>query len=88
MPRLVLFALAAAVAAGCSSDSARTPLQPESITLPLVVGSAEQHAGTRHNYSIHLSGDEEPTPVPPAPSPQDSLAQHFQDTIEGGGVPE
>ena len=76
MPRLVLFALAAAaVAAGCTSDSARTPLQPDSITLPLVSGSAEQHAGTRHNYSIHLSGDEEPTPVPPAPSPQDSNAQ-------------
>jgi CHRD domain len=75
MPRLVLFALAAAVAAGCSSDSMRTPVQPESITLPLVVSSPQRHAGTRHNYSVHLSGDEEPTPVPPAPSPQDSRAQ-------------
>ncbi|HVH26623.1 MAG TPA: CHRD domain-containing protein [Vicinamibacterales bacterium] len=81
MPRLVLFALAVAVAAGCSSDSVRTPVQPESISLPLVVAPAPRvvdparHAGTRHNYSVHLSGDEEPTPVPPAPSPQDSRAQ-------------
>jgi hypothetical protein len=76
MPRLVLFALAAAaVAAGCTSDSAGTALQPDSITLPLVASATDQHAGTRHNFSVHLSGDEEPTPVPPAPSPQDSQAQ-------------
>ena len=34
-----------------------------------------QHDGTRHNHSVHLSGDQEPTPTPPAPSPQDSEAQ-------------
>jgi hypothetical protein len=50
-------------------------LQPDSITLPLVAGAADQHAGTRHNFSVHLTGDEEPTPAPPAPSPQDSQAQ-------------
>src|SRR5688572_7399067 len=74
MRRVALFGVAAAIAAGCSSDSVRTPAQPESITLPLVASSA-RHDGTRHNYSVHLSGDEEPTPVPPAPSPQDSNAQ-------------
>ena len=76
MPRLVLFALAAVVvAAGCTSDSARTALQPDTITLPLVSSATDQHDGTRHNFSVHLTGDQEPTPVPPAPSPQDSQAQ-------------
>jgi hypothetical protein len=74
MRRVVLFGLAAAVASACSSDSVRSPSQPESITLPLRSDVA-RHDGTRHNYSVHLSGDEEPTPVPPAPSPQDSDAQ-------------
>jgi CHRD domain len=75
MRRVVLLGLAGAVATACSSDSARTPVQPESITLPIAVGSTARHEGTRHNYSVHLSGDQEPTPVPPAPSPQDSNAQ-------------
>lgn len=75
MRRVVLLGLAAAVAAGCSSDSVGTPTQPGSITLPLVASSARHDDGKRHNYSVHLSGDEEPSPVPPAPSPQDSLAQ-------------
>jgi hypothetical protein len=74
MRRVVLFGVAAAVAAGCSSDSVRTPAQPDSISVPLSVTSA-RHDGTRHNHSVHLSGDEEPTPLPPAPSPQDSTAQ-------------
>ena len=74
MRRVVLFGLAAAVASACSSDPVRSPAQPESITLPLR-SDAARHDGTRHNYSVHLSGDQEPTPVPPAPSPQDSNAQ-------------
>ena len=73
MRRVVLIGIAAAVATACSSDS-RTPVQPESISLPLSVSSA-RHGGDPHGYSVHLSGDEEPTPVPPAPSPQDSNAQ-------------
>ena len=75
MRRLVLFGLAAAVASGCSSESARTPVQPDPVTLPLTASSTQQHAGTRHNHSVHLSGDQEPTPAPPLPSPQDSNAQ-------------
>src|SRR4030095_9048900 len=74
MRRVALFGIAAAVATACSSDSMRTPAQPESISVPLRVGAA-QHDGTRHNHSVHLSGDQEPTPTPPDPSPQDSEAQ-------------
>ena len=72
MRRVVLFGMAAAVATACSSDSMRTPTQPESISIPLQVA---QHEGARHNHTVHLSGDQEPSPVPPAPSPQDSKAQ-------------
>jgi len=74
MRRVALFGVVAAFATACSSDSMRTPAQPESISVPLRVESA-QHAGTRLNHSVHLSGDQEPTPAPPAPSPQDSQAQ-------------
>lgn len=74
MRRMVLFGIAAAVAAGCSSDLVRSPAEPGVVTLPLSVGAA-QHDGNGHNLAVHLSGDQEPTPVPPAPSPQDSLAQ-------------
>src|SRR5688500_19488423 len=73
MRRVVLIGVAAAVALPISSDS-RSPVQPESISLPLSVSSA-RHDGDPHGYSVHLSGDQEPTPVPPAPSPQDSNAQ-------------
>ena len=74
MRRVALFGIAAAFVTACSSDSMRTPAQPESVSVPLRVGLA-QHDGTRHNHSVHLSGDQEPTPTPPAPSPQDSEAQ-------------
>jgi hypothetical protein len=73
MRRMVLFGIAAAVAAGCSSE-VRSPAEPGVVTLPLSVGAA-QHDGNDHNLAVHLSGDEEPTPAPPAPSPQDSRAQ-------------
>ena len=72
MRRVVLFGMAVAVATACSSDSMRTPTQPESVSIPLHVA---QHEGTRHNHTVHLSGDQEPAPLPPAPSPQDSKAQ-------------
>jgi hypothetical protein len=70
---MVLFGIAAAVAAGCSSDLVRSPAEPGVVTLPLSVAAA-QHDGNG-NLAVHLSGDQEPTPAPPAPSPQDSLAQ-------------
>lgn len=69
-----MVAMLALSAGACSSDSVRTPVRPEAISLPLVTESA-LHAGTLHNHSVHLSGDEEPIPLPPAPSPHDSRAQ-------------
>jgi hypothetical protein len=74
MRRVVTFGIAAVFASACTSDSARAPAQPQAISLPLVTESA-QHAGTPHNHSVHLSGDEEPAPLPPAPTPADSNAQ-------------
>ena len=74
MRRVALFAMAM-VASGCSSDSVRSPSQPESITVPIRV-TAEQHAGEAHNASVHLSGAQEVfTPAPGGPSPADSNAQ-------------
>ena len=72
MRRLVMVGMAAAIAGACSSDSVRTPAQPDVVTVPLRV---EKHEGVAHNISVHLSGDQEPTPAPPAPSPVDSQAQ-------------
>ena len=76
MQRVVMVGLAAVVASACSSDSARTPAQPDGIAVPLRVESA-QHADTPHNHSVHLSGDQEVfTPATPdAPTPADTLAQ-------------
>lgn len=73
MRRVLMAGMVAAAAAACSGDS-RTPVQPETISLPLRTDSA-RHAGPLHNHSVHLSGDEEPSPLPPAPSPVDSQAQ-------------
>ena len=65
MRRVVLFAMAVVVASACSSESVRSPAQPESISLPLRVTTA-QHAGEAHNQSVHLSGDQEVfTPATP-----------------------
>ncbi len=72
MRRLVMVGMAAAIAGACSSDSVRTPAQPDVVSVPLRV---EKHEGVAHNISVHLSGDQEPTPIPPAPSPLDSQAQ-------------
>jgi hypothetical protein len=75
MRRVALFVLAVGFASGCSSESARSPVQPESITVPIRV-TTEQHAGEAHNHSVHLSGGQEVfTPAPGAPSPADSNAQ-------------
>ena len=76
MRRVVLFAMAVVVASACSSESVRSPAQPESISLPLRVTTA-QHAGEAHNQSVHLSGDQEVfTPATPGgPTPADSRAQ-------------
>ena len=63
MRRVALFAMTM-VAGACSSDSVRSPSQPESITVPIRV-TAEQHAGEAHNASVHLSGAQEVfTPAP------------------------
>ena len=76
MRRLALFAIAVVVAGACSSESVQSPAQPESISLPVQVTTA-QHAGVAHNQSVHLSGDQEPfTPATPGgPTPADSRAQ-------------
>lgn len=75
MRRVAWFSMAL-IATACSSDSVRSPAQPESITVPLRVTTA-QHAGEAHNQSAHLSGDQEVfTPATPgAPTPADSTAQ-------------
>ena len=75
MRRVALFSMTL-VAAACSSDSLRSPAQPESITVPLRVSTA-QHAGEAHNQSAHLSGAQEVfTPATPGgPTPADSTAQ-------------
>ena len=75
MRRAALFALAVAFAGGCASESGRSPAQPESITVPIRVTTA-QHAGEAHNHSVHLDGSQEVfTPAPGAASPADSNAQ-------------
>src|SRR5687767_9898554 len=72
MRKFLGIGIAAIIAGGCSSESAQSPAQPGAISLPLVV---EQRGGQTFNHSVHLSGDQEPSPVPPAPSPVDSDAQ-------------
>ena len=75
MRRVPLVALAIAFATACSSESGRSPAQPESITVPVRVTTA-QNAGEANNHSVHLSGGQEVfTPAPGAPSPADSNAQ-------------
>jgi len=75
MRRVALFGLAVAFASGCSSESGRSPAQPESISVPIRV-TTEQHAGEAHNHSVHLSGSQEVfTPAPGGSSPADSNAQ-------------
>jgi hypothetical protein len=71
MRRVVMVGMAVAFV-GCSSESARTPAQPDAVSVPV---SVQKHDGAALNISVHLSGDQEPTPVPPAPSPVDSRAQ-------------
>ena len=72
MRNVVLFSIAAVVTAACSSDTPRSPTQPESITLPVTISSAQQ-AGPPSDHSVHLSGGEEV--FSGSPSPADSHAQ-------------
>lgn len=72
MRRVVLFSIAAVITCACSSDSMRSPTQPESITIPVAITSA-QHEGQPHNHSVHLKGDQEV--FTGSPSPADSNAQ-------------
>ena len=84
MRRLLVTCMMAAVASACTSESAKTPLQPETITLPLRVDSPAGAASgqsakgeTPENHRAHLSGDQEVfTPATPGgPTPADSHAQ-------------
>ena len=72
MRKVVSFWIAVVVTGACSSDTPRSPTQPESITLPVEITSA-QHAGQPHNHAVHLSGDQEV--FSGSPSPADSHAQ-------------
>lgn len=72
MRRVALCAIAVMIVSACSSESPRNPAQPESITMPIRVTTA-QHAGEAHNQSAHLSGDQEV--FTGTPSPADSRAQ-------------
>ena len=76
MSRVALCAIGVLVASACASESPRNPAQPESISMPIRVTTA-QHAGEAHNQSAHLSGDQEVfTPATAgAPTPADSTAQ-------------
>lgn len=76
MRRAVIVGMVVLAAGACSSDSVRSPAQPETITLSLRTDS-DRHAGTLHNHSVHLSGDQEVfTPATPtSPTPADSNAQ-------------
>jgi hypothetical protein len=68
--------MALMIGSACSSDSRRSPAEPESISVPIRVTTA-QHAGEAHNQSTHLSGAQEVfTPATPGgPTPADSTAQ-------------
>ena len=72
MRRVALCAIAVMIVGACSSESPRNPSQPESISVPIRVTTA-QHAGEAHNQSAHLSGDQEV--FSGTPSPADSNAQ-------------
>jgi CHRD domain len=71
MRNVVLLSIAAVVMFGCSSETPRSPTQPESITLPVITSA--QEAGQPSDHSVHLSGDEEV--FSGSPSPADSHAQ-------------
>jgi len=72
MRSVVLFSIAAVVMCACSSETPRSPTQPESITLPVTITSAQQ-AGAPSDHSVHLSGDQEV--FSGSPSPADSRAE-------------
>ena len=75
MRRRVLVVIAGMAASACSADPMGSPVQPESLSVPVRI-STEQHAGVAHNESVHLSGDQEVLIVPPgSPHPSDSKAQ-------------
>jgi hypothetical protein len=70
MRRFAIVAVSA-VAMGACSGSAKSPVQPESVTLPLVAQGAA--AGGSLNHRTHLAGDNEV--FAGSPSPADSRAQ-------------
>ena len=85
MRRSVLAVFVMIAVSGC--ESGRSPMQPETVTLPIRVESGGLAAssgsgtamglGTPENHRTHLSGDQEVfTPATPgAPTPADSQAQ-------------
>jgi hypothetical protein len=48
---------AAVIAAGCG-EQARSPAEPEAISIPVRIETT-QHAGAAHNFRTHMSGGEE-----------------------------
>ena len=74
MRRRVLVVIGALAASACSADQMGSPVQPESLSVPLRV--TEARGGANPNHSVHLSGDQEVLTVAPgAPHPSDSNAQ-------------
>lgn len=67
---LVGLGAVAVLIVGCSTADQPMPTEQD-ISLPLYA----QGGNADFNIQTHLTGDEEPTPAPPLPSPQDSRAQ-------------
>lgn len=70
MRRFVIVAVSA-FAIGACSGSPKSPVQPETVTLPLVASAAPE--GVPENHRTHLAGDNEV--FTGSPSPADSRAQ-------------
>lgn len=83
MRRLLVTCMMAAVASACTGESTRTPLQPETITLPLrldsqgsaATGAQSAKGETPENHRAHLSGDQEVFTAGTLPTPAVSNAQ-------------
>jgi hypothetical protein len=70
MRRFAIVAVSA-FAIGACSGSPKSPVQPETVTLPLVASASPE--GVPENHRTHLAGDNEV--FTGSPSPADSLAQ-------------
>jgi hypothetical protein len=68
--KVVGLGAAAALIAGCSAEDKPMPTEYE-VSIPLYA----QGGNADFNMQTHLTGDEEPLPAPPGPTPSDSRAQ-------------